>query len=226
MRNKKIIALLFILVLFLTSFKNISKNNFQMQSDDFYFSINEVDNFIIKDYFLYTKNGKFEIDSRNHRENNDYYFDLIYKNKVIGMYSDSETSGCDLFTNYNSIKRELGLYDFVYLKKFDEKLIVQKVKEALLKYPAEFYSSPEILNNKGYFLYQNKYHDAALLYFNKVIEKFPNRVVAYLNRADCQWELKEKEKAKRDYKKYVQLMKEQKKDLKKIPDYVYERIKE
>ena len=226
MRNKKIIALLFILVLFLTSFKNISKNNFQMQSDDFYFSINEVDNFIIKDYFLYTKNGKFEIDSRNHRENNDYYFDLIYKNKVIGMYSDSETSGCDLFTNYNSIKRELGLYDFVYLKKFDEKLIVQKVKEALLKYPAEFYNSPEILNNKGYFLYQYKYYDAALLYFNKVIEKFPNRVVAYLNRADCLWELKEKEKVKRDYKKYVQLMKEQKKDLKKIPDYVYERIKE
>ena len=59
----------------------------------------------------------------------------------------------------------------------------------------------------------------------KVIEKDPNRVVVYLNIADCYWELNQKEKAKQNYQKYLSLMKSQKKDLKKIPKRVYERIK-
>ncbi len=81
-------------------------------------------------------------------------------------------------------------------------------------------------NNIAYKYSLYKRYDISLTIINKVIEKFPTQVVAYLNRADCHWELKEKEKAKRDYKKYVQLMKEQNKDLTRIPDYVYERLKE
>lgn len=50
-------------------------------------------------------------------------------------------------------------------------------------------------------------------------------MVAWLNLADLQWKLDEREKAKISYKKYLLLMKSQNKDLKKIPLRAYERIK-
>lgn len=59
----------------------------------------------------------------------------------------------------------------------------------------------------------------------KILEKYPDRVVAYLNLADSFWISGDKIKAKENYKKYVALMKSQNKDLKKIPKQVWERIK-
>ncbi|WP_326982280.1 hypothetical protein VUJ46_19100 [Chryseobacterium sp. MYb264] len=59
----------------------------------------------------------------------------------------------------------------------------------------------------------------------KIIKKYPERVVAYLNLADGYWETGDKLKAKENYKKYIALMKSQNKDLKRIPQLVWERAK-
>jgi hypothetical protein len=59
----------------------------------------------------------------------------------------------------------------------------------------------------------------------KIIQKYPDRVVAYLNIANSYWSTGKKEKAIENYKTYISLMKSQKKDLNKIPKYVGERIK-
>ncbi|KFF74297.1 hypothetical protein HX13_14425 [Chryseobacterium sp. P1-3] len=59
----------------------------------------------------------------------------------------------------------------------------------------------------------------------KIIKKYPDRVVTYLNIADSYWATGNKEAAKKNYKQYLSLMKAQKKDLNKIPRYVEERIK-
>ncbi|MFY1047383.1 tetratricopeptide repeat protein [Chryseobacterium sp. GP-SGM7] len=59
----------------------------------------------------------------------------------------------------------------------------------------------------------------------KIIQKYPDRVVAYLNIANSYWITGKKEKAIENYKTYISLMKSQKKDLNKIPKYVTERIK-
>ena len=83
----------------------------------------------------------------------------------------------------------------------------------------------EKINNIAYDFYKKNNYLVSLSIFNKIIEKFPIRTVAYLNIADCYWELKDKEKAKANYNNYIDLMKSQKKDVKKIPKYVYERIK-
>ncbi len=59
----------------------------------------------------------------------------------------------------------------------------------------------------------------------KILKKFPTRVVAYLNLADSYWAIGNEDLAKENYKKYVELMKFQKKDLRKIPKQVWERAK-
>lgn len=84
----------------------------------------------------------------------------------------------------------------------------------------------------------NKYNDLAFYIskkkdgsFNssyllkKIIEKFPNRVVAYLNLADSYYDIEDINRAKTNYKKYISLMTTQGKDLKKIPQRVYDRTK-
>lgn len=81
------------------------------------------------------------------------------------------------------------------------------------------------INNIAFAFYNLKDYLVALSILKDVIEKFPTRTVAYLNIADCYWKISNKTKAKENYIKYVQLMKEQKKDVKKIPKYVYERMK-
>jgi hypothetical protein len=58
----------------------------------------------------------------------------------------------------------------------------------------------------------------------KVIEKFPERAVAYLNLADAYWKLEDFKNAKEEYGRYCEIrIKDGKKD--KIPDRVFERIK-
>ncbi|BAP30552.1 uncharacterized protein CHSO_1515 [Chryseobacterium sp. StRB126] len=65
----------------------------------------------------------------------------------------------------------------------------------------------------------------ALFLLKEIIEKYPNRVVAWLNIGDSYWTADNKEKAKEAYLKYIELMKSQKKDISKIPQRVYDRTK-
>lgn len=80
-------------------------------------------------------------------------------------------------------------------------------------------------NNIAFYLGENKKNNDAVFLLNKIIDKFPERVVAWLNIADIYWNLNNQEKAKNAYQKYLSLMKFQKKDLSKIPQRVYDRIK-
>lgn len=53
----------------------------------------------------------------------------------------------------------------------------------------------------------------------------PQRVVAMLNLADAQWGMGDEQNAKTSYKKNISQMESQNKDLTKIPQRVFERIK-
>lgn len=90
-----------------------------------------------------------------------------------------------------------------------------------------FYESLSIeqLNNVAYYAQTAKAYLDAITMLDHVIKTSPERAVAYLNRADCLWETGNREKAIYDYEQYIALMKSQKKELKKIPEYVYGRIK-
>ena len=82
-----------------------------------------------------------------------------------------------------------------------------------------------LMNDKAYYLEQAGAYAESIYILKKVISKSPDRVVAYLNIADAYWGNNEREEAKKSYEKYVELMKKQGKDTKKIPQRVYDRIK-
>ena len=80
-------------------------------------------------------------------------------------------------------------------------------------------------NDIGYYLEQTHNYEKAVFLLEKIIEKFPDRVVAYLNIADALWALNNFELAKSNYHNYISLMKSQGKDVSLIPQRVYDRTK-
>ena len=93
--------------------------------------------------------------------------------------------------------------------------------EYLFNYPLSD-KNVAMYNDLAYYLYNE---NISLYVLESIIKKYPNRVVAYLNLADSYFNLGNQFDAVKNYKKYISLMKSQKKDVKKIPKYVYERIK-
>lgn len=80
--------------------------------------------------------------------------------------------------------------------------------------------------NLAFWLLQvNRGVPSGIFLYNKILEKFPDRLASCLHIADAQWNIGEREGAKITYRKYIVLLKEQKKDPKKIPERVYERSK-
>lgn len=80
-------------------------------------------------------------------------------------------------------------------------------------------------NNLAYYLEQKKQYQTSIYLLKNILEKYPTRIVAWLNYGDSLWGMSEKSQAKSAYQKYVYLMKSQGKDLSKIPQRVYERSK-
>lgn len=80
-------------------------------------------------------------------------------------------------------------------------------------------------NDIAYYLEQSSAYPESIFILDIITRKYPTRVVAWLNLADAQWAMEEYQNAKKSYQKYYNLMREQKKDLKKIPEYVYKRMK-
>jgi len=80
-----------------------------------------------------------------------------------------------------------------------------------------------VYNNIAYYLEKAKAYDEAIFLLEKILEKYPNRTVAYYNLGDAYWGLEKKEKAKEAYQVYVKQMKEKGKE-KKIPKKVLERV--
>lgn len=79
-------------------------------------------------------------------------------------------------------------------------------------------------NNLAYYLEQNKQYRESVYLLKKILEKYPVRIVAWLNYGDSLWEINEKSQAKSAYQKYMLLMQSQGKDVSKIPQRVNDRI--
>jgi tetratricopeptide (TPR) repeat protein len=101
---------------------------------------------------------------------------------------------------------------------------VERYKQLLQTFPIT-QQNVQQYNDIGYYLQQSGNNKEAVFLLTRILEKFPTRVVACLNLADAYWEIKDTAKAKEYYQKYVSLMKTQAKDLKKIPQRVYDRSK-
>lgn len=80
-------------------------------------------------------------------------------------------------------------------------------------------------NDIAYYLEKGSNYVESIYILEKVIEKYPNRTVAYINLGDAYWGLEEKDNASQAYQKYIELMKASGKEC-KIPQRVYDQIKE
>ncbi len=171
-----------------------------------------------------------------------YNFDKNLKNWI-------HTKSINISNNIN-YGVEIPNIEFSYYENdfetIDEKLIKYKVKKPkkneinnlinqcknnkintykIIEYLFNFEVNSNSIVNFNDLAFYTQNNSISLFILNKILIKYPTRVVAILNLADSYFNLGNSEKAIENYKKYIKLMKEQKKDLKKIPKYVFERIK-
>jgi hypothetical protein len=104
--------------------------------------------------------------------------------------------------------------------KSNQKVFIENINEVL---KAQELSTKTLqkYNDIAYYLQQANANEEAIFLLEKIIEKFPNRTVAYLNLADAYNGINNKEKAKENYEKYINLMKQDNKEA-KIPKRVLE----
>ena len=107
-------------------------------------------------------------------------------------------------------KKDLKTYN----KEFFQKMLPQKPieKKTLTTY-----------NNIAYYLQKAGVNKEAVYLLEKILEKFPKRMVAYYNLGDAYWALGDKKKAKKAYSTYIKMMKAKGKE-KRIPKVVKQRV--
>ena len=126
--------------------------------------------------------------------------------------------------------RNIPIDSLLTLKDKLSKLTYKEIKDVnyqYLDYYLEHYQlSKKTLttyNNIAYYLQKAGSNEEAVYLLEKILEKFPKRMVAYYNLGDAYWALEEKEKAKKAYSTYIQMMKAKGKE-KRIPKVVRDRV--
>ncbi|MET3038356.1 tetratricopeptide repeat protein [Chryseobacterium sp. NRRL B-14859] len=113
-------------------------------------------------------------------------------------------------------------------KKFAIKTFTTSSEDIFISYPEASQDNVtitdvETANNLAFSLEQKGVYNDAKFLLQNIISQYPERIVAYLNLADTEWMLNNKEEAKKNYNLYLSLMKKQNKNLKRIPQRVYDR---
>jgi len=179
------------------------------------------------------------------------YSDISFFNKVLSYTTCNFPISSESYniSTYKLALKETKNFDLIEYKEEyyknaedDSPTIISLNKKDLLAEDFNFYkfnyaednwanhisvseSNVRKLNDIAYSLLNKENYNTSLILLRKIIQKFPSRIVAYLNLADNYWVINDKDLAKRNYKKYIELMKSQNKDQSKIPQRVFERIK-
>jgi len=209
--------------------KNSKKESYYKNYDSYsfdrlyYFSVNDYKNYIVQGYGEFFKKLEKEYSSTN------YYKDLIQECGNLRYFQKvmQKVSVDDSFKNMKKDERKF--------LKYLEKDIQVKSRKALKDYDLIYFlkltnniainnKTVTLYNNIAYYLQEKRKSDEAIYLLNKVLEVYPKRVVAYYNLGDAYWDSYNRFKAKKAYKKYVELMKEANKE-NKIPQVVIQRLK-
>jgi len=168
------------------------------------------------------------------------YFDKLSQNFNDTDYYKELIHGCAELRHYNKTLADVYTPTKVKLsvKKLEKKLaafVKDKINISVNEYDTIYFwklliqeplttKTVTSYNNIAYYLNNLSSHKYSILLLEKILEKFPNRTVAYYNLGDAYWNNYDQQKAKIAYKKYVALMKKNGKE-NKIPQKVIERIK-
>ncbi|ANF50588.1 hypothetical protein A0O34_08660 [Chryseobacterium glaciei] len=143
---------------------------------------------------------------------------LVYSKEI----EDSKSQNLNLFNE------KLNLFKKNYLNKTIKNINgidLDSITELLYFFPLQ----ENNLNNYNDLAFYNMYTKdgsiGSIFLLKEIVNKFPDRIVSYINLGDAYWEFDNQQKAREAYQKYIDLMKIQNKDLNKIPKRVYERSK-
>lgn len=195
-------------------------------NDSIYFSFNSNCNIILK--IIDKKNAILNINGKltngqilKNRSNKDFY-DFKVNNRSLITFSYEDSS---IIVENQKYQFNCEGAKFIELNRTlsDEDAYI-KIKKYLEDNSSAF-DNLDLINDKAFYLEQMNFNKASAFILDKIIAKNPDRVVAWLNLADVYWKLNKKSESKKKYLKYSELMKSQGKDLKKIPERVYDRIK-
>jgi tetratricopeptide (TPR) repeat protein len=152
----------------------------------------------------------------------DVVWDSLFNDSITRHYEHTRLPPVqDFFEIVVKMAKDGSLYDYGYGKYGEH---AGRYKTYLRIYPLSD-ANLVMYNDMGYYLEQAKAYDAAISVLQAIVEKYPKRIVAHLNLADAYWGDNKKENAGKHYEEYVNLMKNQGKDMSKIPQRVYDRIK-
>lgn len=175
-------------------------------------------------YLIYKESIKF--DSKGTAINRIYFNNYSMKNHT---FDDIQGLGNKLNFKFNDKAPIAYLYNSknIFFGKISYK---SSIEDFFIEYPQTTNEKINIenieeSNNIAYYLEQLGVYKESIVLLKEILVIQLDRVVAYLNLADAYWGLNNKGEAKKSYQKYISLMKNENKDLKKIPQRVYERIK-
>jgi len=181
--------------------------------------------------FIYSLNGLILVSKEIVKFGKD---GLILNKLFVDNYDMSQKTFDDLQTIGNSLKEEFNKKSigFVYNSKnilFAKMTYKSSPEDLYVDYPklgnVDFkVINVESANNQAFSLEKIEANNFSKSLLKEIISQYPDRTVAFLNLADVDWALANKEDAKKNYNLYLSLMKKQKKDLSKVPQRVYDRI--
>ena len=148
--------------------------------------------------------------------------DVKNQRKVKNLPIDSER---DRFcTNLSLLPKSIKeLEQIVEAEKIESLSDIRYYKDLCKKFPISK-SNVSSYNNIAYFLEKKGLSTQSIFLLEKIIKKFPNRTVAYINLGDAYWGTGQKDEAKEAYKKYVSQM-NQKGFSTKIPERISNRLR-
>lgn len=197
--------------------------NIKSQLDSIYFSLQSPCNFVVdltdEDSIIVKLNSTSFIGKLNRSPYDEGYHDFYSNDSLIFMLGFSEEF---FIPNQRYQFSCTGGSKIILLTRKGDPLNKKRFYE-YLEYSPEVLVEPSGLNDKAYYLEQAGIYEEAAFILEKVIEKFPDRIVAYINLGDSYWGLEEKEKAKEAYQTYISLMKKSGKEA-RIPKRIYERV--
>lgn len=126
----------------------------------------------------------------------------------------------EIITNLNNLTNYLVQFSKSEPKQYNKINIDQVLNTLFLDD-----NTLEDYNNIAYYLEKSKMYKESAYLLEKIIEKFPDRTVAYFNLGDAYYGLRQKDKAIKTYQTYIDQMKKKGWE-NKIPKRVLDRVKE
>ena len=172
-----------------------------------------------------TENKSFKIQNYGNSMNPYIVFSQCGEEKFLYFLlieNDLDYIKDEIFNNTNLFiqNTSLTINQLLENSKINQKILIENIKEILKNEPLNTKTLTQY-NDIAYYLQQADANEEAIFLLEKIIEKYPNRIVAYLNLADSYNGINNKEKAKENYNKYISLMKQDNKE-DKIPKRVLE----